>query len=183
MKGVQAVILVAVFSTPAALQAGSKEAVPPLTDEHWNASHTLSFKTPAGWTVTSKPGDLETTEARGEGLMMRIFRRPGGLGLDAMHVECMLMRLAGPMDTRPGVDYEYDFIGGEVAGHRALDSAFVVEYDAPVEGERRWRQRNLTLVNDNESVCVVTYAPNPLFKKSKTVRKLLTSIVESVKWP
>ena len=63
------------------------------------------------------------------------------------------------MDTHPQVDYEYDFIGGEVSGQRALDSAFVVHYDGPVEGHRDWRQRNLTLVGDEESVCVVTYAP------------------------
>ena len=79
---------------------------------------------------------------------MRVLRRQGELGLDAMHVECMLVRLAGPMETHPQVDYEYDFVGGEVSGHRALDSAFVVEYDAPIDGERKWRQRNLTLVND-----------------------------------
>jgi hypothetical protein len=95
----------------------------------------------------------------------------------------MLLRLAGPMDTKPGADYEYDFNGAEISGHRTLDSAFVVEYDNAVEGEHKWRQRNLTLVNDNESVCVITYAPNPVFKKSKAVRKLLTSLVESVKWP
>ena len=46
----------------------------------------------------------------------------------------MLVRLAGPMDTFPQVDYEYDFVGGEVGERRALDSAFVVHYDEPVEG-------------------------------------------------
>ena len=183
MKDLQAVLFVAVLSMPVALGAGEKEAAPALTDEHWNAARTLSFKTPAGWKVSPKPGDLETTEARGEGLIVRVLRSPGNLGLDAMHVECMLVRLAGPMETHPEVDYEYDFVGGEIAEHRALDSAFVVEYDAPIEGERKWRQRNLTLVNDNESVCVITYAPNPVFKKSKAARKLLTSIVESLKWP
>jgi hypothetical protein len=183
MKSLQAVMFACVFSVPAALGAGDKKDAPPLTEEHWNASRTLSFKTPAGWSVTSKPGEIETTEARGDGLILRIYRRRGGLGLDAMHAECMLMRLAGPMDTFPGVDYEYDFIGGEIAGHRILDSAFVVLYDAPIEGERQWRQRNLTLVNDNETVCAVTYAPNSVFKKSKAARKLLTSLVESLKWP
>lgn len=57
------------------------------------------------------------------------------------------------------------------------------EYDAPIDGEKKWRQHNLTLVNDNESVCVVTYAPVPVWKKNKAARKLLTSIVESLKWP
>ena len=102
MKDLQAVILAAVFSLPAALRAGRRRLVPPLTDEHWNALAYLSFKTPAGLDRDVEARRLETTEARGEGLMMRIFRRPGGLGLDAMHVECMLMRLAGPMDTQSG---------------------------------------------------------------------------------
>jgi hypothetical protein len=30
-----------------------------------------------------------------------------------------------------------------------------------------WRQRNLTLVNDNESVCAVTYTPSPFGKRTK----------------
>ena len=182
MKGLLALMLAA-FSTPVAVGAGEKDGVPALADEHWNAAHTFSFKTPAGWTVSSKPGDVETTEARGDGLIVRVLRRQGGLGLDAIHADCMLVRLAGPMETHPGADYEYDFVGGEISGHRALDSAFVVEYDAPIEGERKWRQRNLTLVNDNESVCVITYAPQALYKKSKTARKLLTSIPESLRWP
>ena len=36
------------------------------------------------------------------------------MGLDSLHVECMLVRLAGAMDTFPQVDYEYDFVGGEL---------------------------------------------------------------------
>jgi len=182
LKDLQAVILAAVLSIPVALGAGEKEPSP-LTDEHWNAARTLSFKTPAGWNVSSKPGDLELTEARGDGLIVRILRRPGELGLDSLHVECMLVRLAPPMETHPHVEYDYDFVGGQLAGRRALDSAFVVEYDVPVDGEKKWRQRNLTLVNDNESVCVVTYAPNLVWKENKAARKLLTSIVESLKWP
>lgn len=89
-------ILAAVLLIPVALGAGEKDVVSPLTDEHWNAAHTLSFKTPAGWKLSSKPGDLELTEARGEGLIVRILRRQGGLGLDLLHVECMLVRLARP---------------------------------------------------------------------------------------
>ncbi len=182
MKGLLALTLAAV-STPVAVRAGEKDAAPVLTDEHWNAAHTFSFKTPAGWTVDLTPGDVETTQAHGDGVMLRVLRRQGGLGLDAIHADCMLARLAGPMDTHPGADYQYDFIGGEVQGRRALDSAFVVEYDAPIAGERKWRQRNLTLVNDNESVCVITYAPQALYKKSKSARKLLTALVESLRWP
>lgn len=182
MKDLRAVILAPLLLVPAALGAAPKEVPPTLTVEHWNASHTVRFKTPAGWTVTSTPGQAELTEARGEGMIVRLVRREGELGLDSIHVECMLVRLAGPMETQPQVDYEYDFVGGEVEGRRALDSAFVVHYDKPIESEQNWRQRNLTLVGEGESVCVVTYAPAPLWKKSKAARKLLTSIVESVRF-
>jgi hypothetical protein len=185
MKGLQAVILapLLVMSAAAAAAAGEKAPLPPLSEEHSNPSNTLRFKTPAGWTVTHKPGNLELTEARGDGMILRLLRREGELGLDSLHAECMLVRLAGPMETHPQVDYEYDFVGGEVAGRRALDSAFVVEYDEPIAGEKKWRQRNLTLVGQGESVCVVSYAPSGVWKKSTAARKLLTSMVESVKWP
>jgi hypothetical protein len=169
---------------PAPVGAGKKEAPAwsPLTSEHWNASKTLSLRTPAGWVVQSSPGQPELTEARGDGLIVRVLRREGELGLDSLHVECMLVRLAGPMDTFPQVDYEYDFLGSAVGERRALDSAFVVHYDAPVEGHRDWRQRNLTLVGQGESLCVVAYAPLPVWKKSKPARNLLTSIVESMRF-
>jgi hypothetical protein len=80
------------------------------------------------------------------------------------------------------VDYEYDFIGGEIAGRRALDSAFVVHYDEPVEGQRDWHQRNLTVVGAGESLCVIAYAPLPVWKKSKAARNLLTSVVEGIRF-
>ncbi len=183
MKGLRAVILVPLALLPAALTAGQKTPVPALTEEHWNASKTVGFKTPAGWAVTHTPGDFELTEARGDGMILRIFRREGELGLDSLHVECMMRRLAGPMETRPGASYEYDFVGGMVGGRRALDSAFVVEYDQALDGDKKWRQRNLTVMGDGESVCVATYVPNGIWKKHTWARKLLTSLVESVKWP
>jgi hypothetical protein len=183
MKDLAALILSSLLLLPVALPAGQKDAVAALSEEHSNGSKTLRFKTPAGWTVTHTPGDLELAEARGGGMILRLLRREGELGLDSLHVECMLIRLAGPMETHPHVDYDYDFVGGGIGGRRALDSAFVVEYDAPIAGEKKWRQRNLTLVGEGESVCVITYVPNSVWKKSSTARKLLTSLVESVKWP
>ncbi len=183
MKDLRVSVLAPSLLLLTAFAAGEKAIVPALSQEHWNASKTLRFKTPAGWTVTHTPSDLELTEARGDGMILRLLRRAGELGLDSLHVECMMVRLARPMETHPRVDYEYDFVGGEIAGRRALDSAFVVEYDEPVAGEKKWRQRNLTLVGENESVCIVTYVPHGMWRKSNTARKLLTSIAESVKWP
>jgi hypothetical protein len=81
------------------------------------------------------------------------------------------------------VDYEHDFVGGVLGERRALDSAFVVHYDEPVEGHRDWRQWNLTVIGQGESVCVVAYAPQPVWKKSKSARGLLTSVVKSIRFP
>ena len=161
--------------------AGKKEPpAPSLTEEHFNPARTFSFRTPPGWVVTTSSGQPEVTEARGDGLVVRFLRREGELGLDSLHVECMLVRLAGPMDTAPGVDYEYDFVGSAVGERRAMDSAFAVHYDTPIDGHRDWRQRNLTVVGKGESVCVIAHAPLAVWKKSKPARNLLTSIVGSV---
>jgi hypothetical protein len=121
-------------------------------------------------------------ETRGEGLIVRVLHREGEIGLDSLHAECMLVRLAAPMDTFPQVDYEYDYVGGQLGERRALDSVFVVHYDEPVEGHRDWRQRNLTVVGEGESVCVIAYAPVAVWKKSKPARNLLTSVVESIRF-
>ena len=185
MKDLTAVAFVCLLLLPASVGAGKKKEPPApvsLPSEHWNASRTVGFRTPAEWTVRSDPGPPEVIETRGDGLIVRVLRREGELGLDSLHAECMLVRLAGAMDTFPQVDYEYDFVGGEVGDRRALDSAFVVHYDEPVEGHRDWRQRNLTVVGEGESVCVVAYVPLPVWKKSKQARNLLTSVVESIRF-
>jgi hypothetical protein len=185
MKLLTATTLACAFLLPVPVGAGKKDAPAPpaLASEHWNASKTLSFRTPAGWVVEAGTGRPEVTEARGDdGLIVRLLRREGEMGLDSLHVECMLVRLAGAMDAFPQVDYEYDFVGGGIGGRRALDSAFVVHYDEPIGGHRAWRQRNLTVVGEGESVCVVAYAPLPVWKKSKPARNLLTSILESIRF-
>jgi hypothetical protein len=184
MKELTVVRFVCFLLLPATLGAGKKDPPPSptLTAEHWNASKTVSFRTPAAWVVQAGTSQPEVTEARGDGLIVRVLRREGELGLDSLHVECMLVRLAGPMDTFPQVDYEYDFVGSTVGERKALDSAFVVHYDEPIEGHRDWRQRNLTVIGEGESVCVVAYAPLPVWKKSKPARNLLTSIVESIRF-
>jgi hypothetical protein len=184
MKALMAAGLACLLSWPAGARAGESKPAPPasLPQEHWNAARTISLRTPDGWTVQSSAGQPELTEARGDGLLVRILRRETELGLDSLHVECMLVRLKPAMDAFPQVDYEYDFVGGELGERRALDSAFVVHYDDAVEGHKDWRQRNLTVVGGGESVCVVAYAPLPVWKRSKPARKLLTSIVESIRF-
>jgi len=186
VKAILAVSLACLLSSAPEARATDRKPAPSpsssLTQEHWNASRTLSLRTPATWEVKSEAGRPETTEARGDGLILRLVRHEGELGLDSFHAECMLVRLAGAMDTSPQVDYEYDFVGTEIGGRKALDSAFVVHYDQAIDGHRDWRQRNLTVVGGGESVCVVAYAPAPVWKKSKPARGLLDSVLESVRF-
>lgn len=94
----------------------------------------------------------------------------------------MAVRLAGPMETRPEVDYEYDFVSGAVGERRALDSAFVVHYDNAIDGSRDWRQRNLTVVGQQESLCVIGYTPGTTWKKSKQARNLIKAVLDGVEW-
>ena len=43
-----------------------------------------------------------------------------------------------------------------IGDRRALDSAFVVTYDKPIRASAQWRQRNLTVVGDGQSLCAIT---------------------------
>jgi hypothetical protein len=175
-----ALVAAAVAALPAHAKDRRQERAPELAAVHANASQTVRFRTPAGWTVTSRPGSPELTEARGDQLLVRILRRDGEWGIDGLHVDCMLERLAGPMESQPDVSYEYDFVGGSIGERRVLDSAFLVSYDGAVQGARQWRQRNLTVVGGGESICVIGYAPAGLWKKSKDARRLLDAVLANV---
>ena len=183
MRGIGTVVLAWLVALPAVLSAGDKIEIKPLALDHWNSSRTLRFKTPEGWVVQNTPGQVELTEARGDGMRLRLVRWPMDMGLDSTHSDCMLQRLAGPMETSLDVRYEYDFVGGEIGERRALDSAFVVEYDAAIDGDKKWRQRNLTVVGAGESVCIITYVRNSMFKKSSAMKKFMTSLVQGVTFP
>lgn len=175
-------MIVAVLLWPAAVWAGKKPppSPPPLPQEHNHPSGAFSFRTPEGWKVAPSSANPDILEAGGGDLMVRFLYRPGEGGLDTVHVDCMLERLAGPMATDPQVKYEYDFRHGVLASRGALDSAFVVRYDTPIHGQRDWRQRNLTLVGQGQTLCIMTYAPAPVWKKSLETRALLNAVVGSV---
>ena len=98
MKHLGAVVLASLVALPAGLAAGEKIVIKPLAQEHWNGSRTLRFKTPEGWLVQNTSGQVELTEARGDGMRLRLVRWPIDMGLDSTHAECMLQRLAGPME-------------------------------------------------------------------------------------
>ncbi len=167
---------------PLAAAGGKGGALPELTSRHTNASGTIRFRTPEDWRVETRPGIPEITEARGGQLLVRIVRREGEVGLDALHVDCMLLRLGDAMQSRPAVDYEYDFVGGTVEARRALDSAFVVHHDEPIDGAHDWWQRNVTVVGAGESVCLVGYGPRPELGRKKPLRRLMDAVLTSVEF-
>jgi hypothetical protein len=154
---------------------------PSLEAQHTSPSGAFTFRTPADWVVESNAEQPETVNAAGSGVRVRFVHRVGEHGYDSLHGACMLERLAPPIETSPVIKYEYDYIGGDIGGdRRALDSAFVVRYDSPVQGHKEWRQRNITVVGGGHSLCAVSYAPAPLWKKSKDARALLDAVLASV---
>lgn len=177
---VRAVFMVALC--PGILLAGRKAPEPPplLSVEHQHASGAFAFRTPQGWKVQPSLAKPDAMEAWGGDLGLRFVYRAGEAGYDALHADCMLEWLAGPMDTEPRIKYEYEFVGGVVGNRRALDSAYVVRYDHPRHGHREWRQRTVTVVGQGDSLCVITYVPRQLWKSSPPSRALVESVLGSV---
>jgi hypothetical protein len=163
-----------------AVGAGDKASPPTLSREHVHPSGAFTFRTPEDWTVQPSTANPDALEAGGGSVLVRFLYRRDEPGYDSLHVTCMLERLAGAMAMHPQVKYEYDFLGGVVGNHRALDSAFVVQYDEDILGHKKWRQRNVTLVGGGESLCVIAYSPLSLWKKSPATRALLDAIVGSI---
>ena len=182
MKDLVLLVLLGLALASVSLDAGEKNKIA-LNAKHTNAAETFTIQTPSDWVFETRAGLPEFSEARsGSGvLIVRVLRRTGELGLDGYHVQCMLERLTGPMDSHPNVDYEYDFHQGWVGERQALDSVFVVHYDEPIEGHKDWRQRNVTLVGKGESLCVVSMAPRRVWKKSKEDRALLEAVTDSLR--
>lgn len=175
-------VLSMVVLCPVIVLAGRRapESPPPLNVEHQHPSGAFLFRTPEDWKVQTSPANPNTVEAWGGDIGLRFVYRAGEAGYDSLHVDCMLERLAGPMDTEPQVKYEYEFVGGVVANRRALDSAFVVRYDQPRHGHREWRQRTITVVGQGESLCVMSYVPRETWKSSAPARALVDSVLSSV---
>jgi len=160
--------------------AGDKAGAPALTKEYRDPTGGFSFRTPEDWRVGPLADHPDVLEAAGGGLRVRFVHRNGEVAYDALHAHCMLERLAGLMDASPDVRYEYDFVSWTVGDKRALDSAFTVRYDTPIDGQRVWRQRNVTVVGAGQSLCVIAHAPAPLWKKSPALRQTLDKVMGSV---
>ena len=165
----------------ALLAAGEKEPKPlELPMKHPHPSGRFTFRTPEGWKKVASPYDQNDIEVSNGVLTVRYLFSYGEVGYDSLHVTCMLERLAPAMKQMPQVEYEYDFRMGVYGPIRVLDSAFVVSYDEPIGGYHAWRQRNLTLVGDGMSLCVITYAPHTRWEESKEMQALVKALAESV---
>lgn len=166
---------------PAVVASGAKKEPPALPLEHTHSSGAFTFRTPEGWVLSGSTDRPEILEAWGGDLGVRFLFRDREFGFDGLHADCMLERLAGPMDTSPEIRYEYEYVGGPFGDRRALDSAFLVKYDVPILGHKAWRQRTLTVVGAGQSLCVMSYAPEPAWRKVKT-RALLDAVLASVRF-
>ena len=177
------VALAAFAAAVAAVPSSAARRVPEppaLESVHLSPSGAFTFRTPPDWTVESRTEQPETVNAAGSGVRVRFVHRFGEHGYDSLHGACMLERLAPPIETSPVIKYEYDYVDGADGDRRALDSAFVIRYDNPVLGHKEWRQRNVTVVGGGHSLCAISYAPAPLWKKSKDTRALLDAVLASV---
>ena len=173
-------VLLVAFCPIVAGAASRPEPPPNLSQEHQHPSGVFTFRTPSDWVVAASPKDPNALEAGGGGLLVRFLFRQGENGYDSLHVDCMLERLAEEKEQAPTVKYEYDFLSGLLGERRVLDSAFIVTYLKPIAGYSQWRQRNVTLVGMGSSLCAISYAPAPVWKKSKSVRALLDAVLSSV---
>jgi hypothetical protein len=176
-----ALLSLAVVS-PASARLKIKLPEPPPLEMHHHPSGAFTFKVPEDWTVGPVGDDPDALEAVGDDLVVRFIYRAGEVGYDSLHATCMMSRLWGHMDADPDVRYEYDYVGGGYGAMRALDSAFVVSYETPYRGHRKWRQRNLTIVGAGHSLCLVENAPVPVWKKSPKARSILEAIPVNVKF-
>jgi hypothetical protein len=183
-RGKGCILLVTAWSLSLTAPAAAAKKPPaepaPLTQDHNHPSGAFTFRTPDGWTMRPSRVKPEVVDVGAGELMIRFLYRPGEIGYDSLHGDCMVERLAPPMETAPQVEYEYDHVGGVIADRRALDSAFQVTYDNPIQGHRTWRQRNVTIVGAGHSLCVITYVPAAVWRKSRAVRSTMDSILGSV---
>jgi hypothetical protein len=167
----------------ALVAALAQQPAPELSKRLTHPSGVFWFMAPDGWTERAVAGRADLFEAAGDGQIVRFVYAAGDVGYDSLHVTCMLERLAPEPEASPHLRYEYDFLSGVAGDYRFLDSAFEITYDAPIGGEREWRQRNVTLVGKGHSLCVILHAPLKLWKKSKPARALQEALLRSVMLP
>jgi hypothetical protein len=174
--------VLAAAAVPGVVWADAPPAAPALTREHAHPSGAFRFRTPDGWTEQKVKADPTALQLAGDGMVVRFLFQNREVGYDALHSICMTQRLEEAPQTDPWIEFEYDFISGNLGDRRFLDSAFRVLYDEAILGEREWRQRNMTVVGAGQSLCIVVYVPSKVWKKSKPARALADAVVKSVEF-
>lgn len=176
------VALASAFGLASSASGGDK-GPPPLSQEHRIASSEATFKTPPSWVISVSGENPEVVNADGGDVALRFLRWDNEVGLDSLHVMCLVERAGEPPALDPTLHYEYEFLSGERAGRRVLDTAYDVRYAAPVKGYAHWRHRVITVVGKGEGLCVVAFSPVPVWKHSSRARDLLKAVVASVRLP
>ena len=174
-----ALSFLALMVLPGSAWAGRKPiAPPPLTLEHRHASGAFSFRTPEGWTVA--PGASGALEAWSGDLGVKFIYAEGENGADSLHAACILEGLAPASAAEPQLKYEYEYVGGILGNRHVLDTAHAMRYDEAVHGHREWRQRTVTVVGGGLSLCVMSFAPTGLWKKTPQTRAVLDAVMGSL---
>ena len=155
---------------------------PPLTQEYSHKNGAFRFLVPEDWKIGAVNADPDAIQATGQGLVVRFIYRRGEAGYDALHGSCLAERLISSAEGTPATGYEYDYVEGAYGPRRSLDSAFLTDYGAEVLGHRKWRQRNLTVVGNGHSLCMITFAPQSVWKKSPAARSILEAVLQNVKF-
>lgn len=181
LLGRSALVVVLLAATVALAAAGQAPIV--LGPVHEHPSGAFSFRAPQDWKVEKAADDPDAIDAVSpEGVLVRLVYRRGDVGYDALHGLCMAQSFPGHREADPKREYEYDYVEGNHGVQRTLDSAFVVEYDSPIQGYTKWRQRNLTMVGGGHSLCLITFAPVRVWKKSPRARAGETALLANVKF-
>jgi hypothetical protein len=143
-------------------------------------SGAFTYRLPQGWSIAPSLNEPDGMDATGDGIGVRLVYHRGEIGYDGLHGICLMQRFPGHGEAEP--QYEYDYVEGVDGPRRILDSAFVLDYEAPVQGYKKWRQRNLTLVGGGHSLCLITFAPVSVWKKSDKARAAAQALITSVKF-
>src|SRR5262245_43629499 len=88
-----ALFVLALVGSPGA-HAASR--LPVLSRVHHIASSDATFRTPDDWVVSVSGSNPEVVQAEGREIAVRFLRWDNELGLDSLHVMCLVERMAEP---------------------------------------------------------------------------------------
>jgi hypothetical protein len=169
---------------PEGVRAAKKKTAPPppLPRTYVHRNDVFRLQMPESWDAVVVKDKQDTAQLMGDGVVIRLIYRKGEPGYDAIHGICLSERLTPASEGTPAVSYEYDYVEGSFGDQRTLDSAFMADYGVEVMGHRKWRQQNLTVVGGGHSLCIIVFAPQAVWKKSRTTRTVVEAVLQSVQF-